>query len=153
MQKRSSTDDEIAQKTPVLKFRNYKLLHPDKVSHMVPTSDRPSPSSSSSSSFNNNQQGQEEQEEEEEERITVETLVKSTVQETLDQDAMLNAGDSLNLKQLAPKKIDWDLKRALEKPLEKLERKTRVAMAELIRKRVMEEKTSLAEAVRDATLQ
>lgn len=39
-----------------------------------------------------------------------------------------------DLTKLAPKKIDWDLKRNIAKKLEKLERKTQVAIAELISK-------------------
>ncbi|KAJ3086526.1 Coiled-coil domain-containing protein 12, partial [Quaeritorhiza haematococci] len=37
---------------------------------------------------------------------------------------------------LAPKKPDWDLKRELEKKLEKLERKTATCIATIIRERL-----------------
>ena len=40
---------------------------------------------------------------------------------------------------MAPKKPNWDLKRDLEPKLEKLERKTAVAIAEMIRKRLKEQ--------------
>ncbi|KAH6601730.1 hypothetical protein BASA61_001837 [Batrachochytrium salamandrivorans] len=42
----------------------------------------------------------------------------------------------LDLTNLAPKKPNWDLKRDLDKKLDKLERRTRVAMADLIRERL-----------------
>lgn len=46
---------------------------------------------------------------------------------------------------LAPRKIDWDLKRDIAAKLEKLERRTQRAIAELIRERLQEE--DLANAV------
>ena len=41
--------------------------------------------------------------------------------------------DDLDIIDLAPKKIDWDLKRIVKKDLDKLERRTQRAIAELIR--------------------
>ncbi|OTF82373.1 cwf18 pre-mRNA splicing factor-like protein [Euroglyphus maynei] len=38
----------------------------------------------------------------------------------------------IDLTKLAPKKIDWDLKRNIAKKMDKLERKTQIAIAELI---------------------
>ena len=46
---------------------------------------------------------------------------------------------------LAPRKPDWDLKRDIAPKLEKLERRTQRAIAELIRQRLQEE--DLANAV------
>ena len=46
---------------------------------------------------------------------------------------------------LAPRKPDWDLKRDIAPKLEKLERRTQRAIAELIRERLAEE--DLANAV------
>ena len=46
---------------------------------------------------------------------------------------------------LAPRKPDWDLKRDIAPKLEKLERRTQKAIAELIRERLKEE--DLANAV------
>ena len=46
---------------------------------------------------------------------------------------------------LAPKKPDWDLKRAIAPKLEKLEKRTQKAIAELIRERLKKE--DLANAV------
>ena len=45
---------------------------------------------------------------------------------------------------------DWDLKRDVAGKLEKLERRTQKAIAELIRDRLKEENTSLADAVAEA---
>merc|ERR1712150_157877 len=44
--------------------------------------------------------------------------------------------NELDLVALAPKRPDWDLKRAVEPRLEKLKRKTERAIAELIRERL-----------------
>ena len=43
---------------------------------------------------------------------------------------------TLDLVALAPKRPDWDLKRAIEPQLEKLKKKTERAIAELIRERL-----------------
>ena len=42
-------------------------------------------------------------------------------------------GGELDLTNLAPKKRNWDLKRDLENKMEKLDRMTKIAMADLIR--------------------
>ena len=39
-----------------------------------------------------------------------------------------------DLTSLAPRKVDWDLKRNLQKKMDKLEKRTQRAIAELIRK-------------------
>ena len=39
-----------------------------------------------------------------------------------------------DINNLAPRKVDWDLKRNIEKDLQKLEKKTEKAIADLIRK-------------------
>lgn len=44
--------------------------------------------------------------------------------------------DELDITNLAPRKPDWDLKRDVAKKLEKLERRTQKAIAELIRERL-----------------
>lgn len=46
--------------------------------------------------------------------------------------------DELDITNLAPRKPDWDLKRDVAKKLEKLERRTQKAIAELIRDRLKE---------------
>lgn len=48
---------------------------------------------------------------------------------------------------MAPRKPDWDLKRDIAKKLDKLERRTQRAMAELIRDRLKAGQTDLATAV------
>jgi len=53
--------------------------------------------------------------------------------------------ESLDFTNLAPKKPDWDLKRDIAPKLEKLEKRTQKAIAELIRERLKEE--GLANAV------
>ena len=53
--------------------------------------------------------------------------------------------DELDIVNLAPRKPDWDLKRDVAPKLDKLERRTQKAIAELIRERLKEE--DLANAV------
>uniref|UniRef100_A0A3B5A6N6 Coiled-coil domain containing 12 n=1 Tax=Stegastes partitus TaxID=144197 RepID=A0A3B5A6N6_9TELE len=54
---------------------------------------------------------------------------------------------SQDLANLAPRKPDWDLKRDVAKKLEKLERRTQRAIAELIRDRLRGSEEELAGAV------
>ncbi|CAL2042259.1 unnamed protein product [Caenorhabditis brenneri] len=61
--------------------------------------------------------------------------------------------DSVDLAMLAPKKIDWDLKRDIESKLQKLERKTQKAVATIIRQRLAEGKGDLAATVNAAAAQ
>lgn len=53
--------------------------------------------------------------------------------------------DELDITNLAPRKPDWDLKRDVAKKLEKLERRTQKAIAELIRER-LKQRQDIAEA-------
>ncbi|XP_019876680.2 coiled-coil domain-containing protein 12 [Aethina tumida] len=55
--------------------------------------------------------------------------------------------DQLDLSTLAPRKPDWDLKRDVAKKLEKLERQTQKAIAELIRDRFKQGHEDLAAVV------
>uniref|UniRef100_A0A3Q2VSI1 Coiled-coil domain containing 12 n=1 Tax=Haplochromis burtoni TaxID=8153 RepID=A0A3Q2VSI1_HAPBU len=55
--------------------------------------------------------------------------------------------EEVDLANLAPRKPDWDLKRDVAKKLEKLERRTQRAIAELIRDRLRGHEEELAEAV------
>ena len=48
-----------------------------------------------------------------------------------------------DISNLAPQKPDWDLKRDISKKLEKLERRTHKAIAELIRERLKNEVKTL----------
>ncbi|KAK2519600.1 coiled-coil domain-containing protein 12 [Columba livia] len=55
--------------------------------------------------------------------------------------------DEVDLANLAPRKPDWDLKRDVAKKLEKLEKRTQRAIAELIRERLKGQDEELASAV------
>ncbi|XP_012681960.1 coiled-coil domain-containing protein 12 [Clupea harengus] len=55
--------------------------------------------------------------------------------------------EEVDLANLAPRKPDWDLKRDVAKKLEKLERRTQKAIAELIRDRLRGSEEELAMAV------
>ncbi|XP_076009774.1 coiled-coil domain-containing protein 12 [Genypterus blacodes] len=55
--------------------------------------------------------------------------------------------EEVDLANLAPRKPDWDLKRDVAKKLEKLERRTQRAIAELIRDRLRGSEDELAGAV------
>ncbi|KAG9337761.1 hypothetical protein JZ751_028259 [Albula glossodonta] len=55
--------------------------------------------------------------------------------------------EEVDLANLAPRKPDWDLKRDVAKKLEKLEKRTQRAIAELIRERLKGSETELAGAV------
>ncbi|CAH1774813.1 unnamed protein product [Owenia fusiformis] len=55
--------------------------------------------------------------------------------------------EEVDLATLAPRKPDWDLKRDIAKKLEKLEKRTQRAIAELIRERLQTGESDLATAV------
>lgn len=57
----------------------------------------------------------------------------------------------MDITNLAPRKPDWDLKRDVAKKLEKLERRTQRAIAELIRDRLKQRQQDLAALVNDGT--
>lgn len=59
--------------------------------------------------------------------------------------------EEVDLANLAPRKPDWDLKRDVAKKLEKLEKRTQRAIAELIRERLKGQEDSLASAVDAST--
>ncbi|KAG8521626.1 Coiled-coil domain-containing protein 12 [Galemys pyrenaicus] len=61
--------------------------------------------------------------------------------------------EEVDLANLAPRKPDWDLKRDVAKKLEKLEKRTQRAIAELIRERLKGQEDSLASAVNATTEQ
>lgn len=56
-----------------------------------------------------------------------------------------------DLHNLAPRKPDWDLKRDVDKKLEKLEKRTQKAIAELIRDRLKMGQEDLASVVNVGT--
>nr|CAG4641383.1 EOG090X0KZ2 [Eulimnadia texana] len=75
------------------------------------------------------------------------------VQEELKQAKTPATVAELDLENLAPRKPDWDLKRDIAKKLDKLERRTQKAIAELIRDRLRDNKQDLASAVNAASMQ
>ncbi len=76
---------------------------------------------------------------------TVPGEVTDHVQEELASEHRGVEIEQLDFTNLAPRKPDWDLKRDIAPKLEKLERRTQRAIAELIRERLQEE--DLANAV------
>ncbi|XP_028326732.1 coiled-coil domain-containing protein 12 [Gouania willdenowi] len=75
--------------------------------------------------------------------ISVEDKVKDQL-EAANPEPIIKEVDLANL---APRKPDWDLKRDVAKKLEKLERRTQRAIAELIRDRLRGSEEELAAAV------
>ncbi|KAI7861977.1 mRNA splicing factor [Spinellus fusiger] len=79
--------------------------------------------------------------------ITKEVLSKATEKEK----------EEVDLFNLAPKKANWDLKRDVEKKLEKLDRKTQRAVLQILRQRLtvasVDGVTNLVEAVANAEAQ
>lgn len=71
--------------------------------------------------------------------------ITDKVKDELDNQDQGVVMDKLDFSNLAPRKPDWDLKRDIAPKLEKLERRTQKAIAELIRERLKEE--DLADAV------
>uniref|UniRef100_A0A0A9VWF0 Coiled-coil domain-containing protein 12 n=1 Tax=Lygus hesperus TaxID=30085 RepID=A0A0A9VWF0_LYGHE len=73
--------------------------------------------------------------------------VESEIQEQLEAAQTRVVIEELDITTLAPRKPDWDLKRDIAKKLEKLEKRTQRAIAELIRDRLKSEQTDLATQV------
>jgi coiled-coil domain-containing protein 12 len=73
------------------------------------------------------------------------TLPKSIESEVQDQLKSANNAhvEEVNLSNLAPKKIDWDLKRDISRKLDKLERHTQKAIIDIIRERIQSDSESL----------
>ncbi|XP_053915859.1 coiled-coil domain-containing protein 12 isoform X1 [Cuculus canorus] len=76
--------------------------------------------------------------------------VEEKVKEQLEAAKLEPIIDEVDLTNLAPRKPDWDLKRDVAKKLEKLEKRTQRAIAELIRERLRGQEEELASAVRSA---
>jgi len=78
--------------------------------------------------------------------------VTEKVQEQMEAGKSEDLLSEVDLTSLAPRKPDWDLKRDSAKKLEKLERRTQRAIAELIRERLKESgEKDLAQAMDAAT--
>ncbi|XP_015176968.1 PREDICTED: coiled-coil domain-containing protein 12 [Polistes dominula] len=73
--------------------------------------------------------------------------VESEVQDQLSAAKSKVVIEELDISNLAPRKPDWDLKRDVSKKLEKLERRTQKAIAELIRERLKQGQHDLASMV------
>uniref|UniRef100_A0A8R1HGH2 Coiled-coil domain-containing protein 12 n=1 Tax=Caenorhabditis japonica TaxID=281687 RepID=A0A8R1HGH2_CAEJA len=78
-------------------------------------------------------------------------IVQREISEHLKDVLHEKAIDSVDLAMLAPKKIDWDLKRDIESKLQKLERRTQKSVATIIRQRLAEGKGDLVMTVNSAT--
>ena len=61
--------------------------------------------------------------------------IKSQIASDVSNRALSNL-DNIDFADLAPRKPDWDLKRAIEPKLRKLERRTEKAIAEIVRERL-----------------
>ena len=75
--------------------------------------------------------------------------ITDKVKEELENEKVGHQMESLDFQNLAPRKPDWDLKRDIAGKLEKLEKRTQKAIAELIRDRLKAE--DLANAVTAAS--
>ncbi|CAD5228879.1 unnamed protein product [Bursaphelenchus okinawaensis] len=62
------------------------------------------------------------------------------IQEIIDDAKNIQLGDDLDISVLAPKKVDWDLKRGMQEELDKLDRRTNRAIIQLVRQRLQKEK-------------
>ncbi|XP_076562551.1 coiled-coil domain-containing protein 12-like [Arvicanthis niloticus] len=74
-------------------------------------------------------------------------LVEEKVKEQLEAAKPEPVIEEVDLANLAPRKPDWDLKRDVAKKLEKLEKQTQSAIAEMICERLKGQEDSLASAV------
>ncbi|KAJ6637981.1 Coiled-coil domain-containing protein 12 [Pseudolycoriella hygida] len=86
--------------------------------------------------------------------ILAEAAAESIETEVQDQLDMLKTPiviDEIDIVNLAPRKPDWDLKRDVSKKLEKLEKQTQRAIAELIRERLKNNQSNMLEMVNVAT--
>nr|CAD2188189.1 unnamed protein product [Meloidogyne enterolobii] len=66
-------------------------------------------------------------------------LLKEKIEGQLEAGKDAKVGESLDINTLAPRKVDWDLRRGIKEKLDKLDKRTNKAIIQLIRKRVKEE--------------
>ena len=78
--------------------------------------------------------------------------IQEEIKEQLDSAKSKVVLEELDIATLAPRKPDWDLKRDVAKKLEKLERRTQKAIAELIRDRLKQRQEDLASVVNAASI-
>ncbi|CDW54990.1 cwf18 domain containing protein [Trichuris trichiura] len=62
--------------------------------------------------------------------------IADELRDVLEEAKKFQEVEEIDLASLAPKKVDWDLKRDAQKKLDKLERRTQKAIIELIRQRL-----------------
>eukprot|EP00039_Didymoeca_costata_P019438 m.337545 g.337545 ORF g.337545 m.337545 type:complete len:143 (+) comp18160_c0_seq1:71-499(+) len=96
---------------PVIKFRNYKPTNEDlkeKVVVQEVVTEQPS----------------------------IEMVVEKQLAEAAPDGDIVDESGQVDLLNLAPRKIDWDLKRDLNAKLEKLQRRTNRAIAEILREKL-----------------
>ncbi|KHN85627.1 Coiled-coil domain-containing protein 12 [Toxocara canis] len=74
-------------------------------------------------------------------------IVEKEIGEHLADTEDTSVVEQVDISTLAPRKVDWDLKRDVAERMEKLERRTQRAIAELIRRRLAAGETELASAV------
>ncbi|KAK9760237.1 hypothetical protein K7432_015973 [Basidiobolus ranarum] len=100
---------------PTLRFRNYEPINDELQSSVTPL-----------------------------EREKIETIEKEVdgLTEAVLEEEQKKMKEDLDLTNLAPKKPNWDLKRDVEKQLNRLEKKTKASIAELIRMRLQGDQTS-----------
>lgn len=77
--------------------------------------------------------------------------IENEVKDQLDAAKTKVVIEELDITNLAPRKPDWDLKRDVAKKLERLDRRTQKAIAELIRDRLKQRQEDLAALVNMAT--
>lgn len=77
--------------------------------------------------------------------------IEVEVQDQLDMLKTPIVIEDIDIVNLAPRKPDWDLKRDVSKKLEKLEKQTQRAIAELIRERLKKNQSNMLEMVNIAT--
>ncbi|XP_033732059.1 coiled-coil domain-containing protein 12-like [Pecten maximus] len=79
--------------------------------------------------------------------------VTEKIQSQLEASITKEVVEEVDIMNLAPRKPDWDLKRDVAKKLEKLEKRTQRAIAELIRERLKSSNEDLATMVNAAMTQ
>lgn len=77
--------------------------------------------------------------------------VEKEVHEHLDAMKMPIVVEEIDITNLAPRKITWDLKRDISKKMHILERRTQKAIAELIRERLKGAEEDISQAVNIGT--
>eukprot|EP00903_Cladosiphon_okamuranus_P014519 g13467.t1 len=131
--------EKAASKSKGIKFRNYRPQDPAIKQQALDGKRGGEASSGAAVAPGNAGKGRtadQEEEEEEEEEGKRKKPAPSLIQLELKRQKETQDEEELNI---APKKANWDLKRDVEKKLEKLNRRTQRAIVEIIRERMAEE--------------